>query len=200
MTLKKDPTWNMFPGALIGVQSLRQNAQKTAPRIGSHAVFLSGSIVYNGAVIGENLTIGHHAVIREENRIGNTFSLWNNAVIDYGCTIGHNVKVHCNCYVAQYSILEDDVFLAPGVILGNDRYPGSKTVKELKGPIIRRGAQIGINATILPGIVIGEEAIVGAGSVVTKDVPPRTVVAGNPARRIGLRNELQDKQGRKPYA
>ena len=128
----------------------------------------------------------------EENFIGDDFSLWSNSTVDYGCVIGNRVKIHHNVYVAQYTTIEDDVFLAPGVMIANDPHPGCAKSKQcMKGPTIRRGAQIGVNATILPFVIIGERALVGAGSVVTKDVPPGAVVRGNPARVAGHIDELK---------
>jgi carbonic anhydrase/acetyltransferase-like protein (isoleucine patch superfamily) len=121
--------------------------------------------------------------VREENRIGSHCTLWNNSTIDYGCVIGDRVRIHCNVYIAQFTTLEDDVFLAPGVTIANDPHP--ICTKCMQGPTIRRGARIGVNVTLLPLITIGENALVGAGSVVTADVPPGMLVAGNPARIIG---------------
>jgi acetyltransferase-like isoleucine patch superfamily enzyme len=153
--------------------------------IGDGAVLRLGTIIYAGTSIGRQLETGHHVVIREENHIGDELRIWNSSTIDYGCTIGHRVKIHCNCYVAQYSVLEDDVFLAPGVTIANDKYPGwDEAPVGLVGPTIRRGAQIGVNVTILPGVEIGAGALVGSGSVVTRDVPPGAVVVGNPARGV----------------
>jgi acetyltransferase-like isoleucine patch superfamily enzyme len=86
-------------------------------------------------------------------------------------------------YVSQFTVLEDDVFLAPGVMLANDKHPICTTC--MKGPVIRRGARVGMNSTILPDVVVGEDALVGAGAVVTRDVPARAIVVGNPARIIG---------------
>lgn len=157
--------------------------------IGPHSIIRSFSVIYLGSRIGAHLETGHHAVIREENRIGDHFSIWNNSCVDYGCSIGNRVKIHNNVYVAQFTTIEDDVFLAPGVMIANDSHPICMLC--LKGPTIKRRARIGINATLLPGVVIGEEALVGAGAVVTKDVPPRAVVVGNPGRVIGTIDRLQ---------
>ena len=151
--------------------------------IGAHARILSGSVIYEGTTIGSHFATGHNVVIREENLIGDHFRIWSNSMVDYGCRIGHGVKIHVNCYVAQFTTIEDDVFLAPGVTIANDIHPGCKHALEcMRGPTIKRGAQIGVNVTLLPFITIGERAVIGSGSVVTKDVPPEVVVAGNPAR------------------
>ncbi len=147
--------------------------------IGNNAKIRSGSVIYQAVTIGNGFQTGHHVVIREENQIGNDVSIWTGTVIDYGCRIGNRVKIHTNVYIAQYTVIEDDVFIAPGTTFANDKYPVST---HLEGPHIKRGARIGVNVTVLPGIVIGEQALVGAGSVVTKNVPDFAVVIGNPAR------------------
>jgi acetyltransferase-like isoleucine patch superfamily enzyme len=100
--------------------------------------------------------------------------------------------VHCNVYIAQFTVIEDDVFLAPGVVVANDPHPGCPLSKEcMRGPVIESGAQIGVNATLLPFVTVGRRSVVGAGSVVTKDVPRETVVVGNPARVVKSVYELQ---------
>ena len=150
--------------------------------IGADARLRSGTVLYDGTTIGRRLATGHGVIIREGCEIGDDVSVWSNSVIDYGCRIGDRVKIHCNCYVAQYSELEDDVFLAPGVTIANDLYPGDERSAQLmSGPRIGAGAQIGVNVTILPYVRIGASALIGAGSVVTRDIPAGTVAFGNPA-------------------
>jgi len=156
--------------------------------IGPHAVVRAFSVIYAGSSIGSHLETGHNVVIREENRIGDHLSIWNNSTIDYGCVVGDRVRIHCNVYVAQFTTIEDDVFLAPGVMIANDPHPLCSV--HLQGPTVRRGARVGINVTLLPGVVIGEDALVGAGAVVTKDVPARAVVVGNPARVISSVDDI----------
>jgi acetyltransferase-like isoleucine patch superfamily enzyme len=164
--------------------------------IGPGARIRRGTVIYAGTRIGKNLATGHNSLIREENEIGDNFCLWSNSVIDYGCRVGANVKVHSNCYVAQYSVLEDGVFLAPGVSFANDLHPGCPKSHEcLRGPTIKRGARLGVNATVLPYVTVGEGSLIGAGSVVVSDVPPGSVVVGNPGRVIGRLEDLVCKRG-----
>ncbi len=188
--MERKKSWKVGENVIIGAKTLRNIAVASA-RIGENAVFLSNSIVYDGVRIGNSLIIGHNSIIREENVIGDNFKLWSNSVVDYGCRIGSNVKIHCNCYIAQFTIIEDGVFIAPGAITTNDKYPGRKDAeKHLKGPTIKKGAQIGAGVVIMPGVTIGERAVIGAGSVVTKDVPADAVAYGNPAKVAGTRSEL----------
>lgn len=167
------------PRAVIGFTPGRKIASLTLV-LGPGAQVRSGSVIYAGSSIGARLETGHNVVIREENHIGDDLNIWNNSVIDYGCSIGSGVRIHCNVYVAQYTTLEDEVFLAPGVSIANDPHPICGLC--MVGPTIKRGARIGVNVTLLPRIVIGEGAVIGAGSVVTRDVPPYTLAYGNPAR------------------
>ena len=168
------------PGVLVGYPVSRARAEPLA--LGAGARLRSGTVLYDGSTIGLRLQTGHGVVIREGCQVGDDVSVWTNSVIDYGCRIGNRVKIHCNCYVAQYSELEDDVFLAPGVTIANDLYPGNRRSAELMaGPRIGAGAQIGVNVTILPFVRIGAGALIGAGSVVTRDIPAAVVAFGNPA-------------------
>jgi acetyltransferase-like isoleucine patch superfamily enzyme len=161
--------------------------------LGDDARLRSGTVIYSGSEIGARFQTGHNVVVREGTRIGDDVSIWSNAVVDYGCVLGDRVKVHCNCYVAQYTELEDDVFLAPGVTIANDLYPGHpESAGAMAGPRIRARAQIGVNVTILPYVTIGTEAIIGAGSVVTRDIPEGVVAYGNPAAATRRVSELGD--------
>jgi acetyltransferase-like isoleucine patch superfamily enzyme len=153
--------------------------------IGPDARIRCGTIIYSGSSIGRNLETGHYVVIREQNIIGDNLRIWGNSVIDYSCWIGNNIKIHNRVYVAQFTLIEDDVFIGPGVTLVNDVHPGCPNAVEcMEGPRIKKGAQIGANACVLPRVVIGENAVIGAGSVVTKDIPPRVVAYGNPAQIV----------------
>lgn len=159
--------------------------------IGAGARLRSGTVVYAGSRIGRRFETGHHVVIREQNRIGDDVSVWNNTVIDYGCVVGNRVKVHSNCYVAQYTEIEDDAFLAPGVTLANDLFPGStESARLMRGPSIGAAAQIGVGVTVLPYVRIGRGAIIGAGSVVTKDIPDGKIAYGVPAVAVRDREDV----------
>ena len=179
--------FQLDPRAVVGELPGRKIADLTLS-IGPHAIIRSFSVIYAGSRIGAHLETGHGAVIREENRIGDDFSIWNNSTVDYGCVIGSRVRVHTGVYIAQFTVIEDDVFLAPGVMIANDRHPICRDC--MRGPTIKRAARVGINATLLPEIVVGEAALVGAGAVVTRDVPARAVVVGNPARVVGSVDQL----------
>ena len=179
--------FQLDPRAVVGELPGRKIADLTLT-IGPHAIIRSFTVIYAGSRIGAHLETGHGAVIREENRIGDDFSIWNNSTVDYGCVIGSRVRVHTGVYIAQFTVIEDDVFLAPGVMIANDRHPICRDC--MRGPTIKRAARVGINATLLPEIVVGEAALVGAGAVVTRDVPARAVVVGNPARVIGTVDQL----------
>ena len=159
--------------------------------IGAESHIRSHTVIYAGNKIGRNFQTGNKVNIRELNEIGDNVSVGTLSIIEHHVKIGNGVRIHSQVFIPEYSILEDTAWLGPNVVLTNARYPLSPGVKDsLKGPLIKKGAIIGANSTILPGIIIGENAIVGAGSVVTHDVPPNMVVAGNPAKIINNRSEL----------
>jgi acetyltransferase-like isoleucine patch superfamily enzyme len=150
--------------------------------LGADACLRSGTVIYAGSIIGGRLSTGHNVVVREECRIGDDVCIWSNSVVDYGVEIGDGVKIHANCYVAQFSRIGDGAFLAPGVTLANDLYPGnSVSGAVMAGPTIEAGAQLGVNTSVLPYVTIGAGAIVGAGSVVTRDIPAGYLAYGAPA-------------------
>jgi len=175
--------------AIVGYPSSRPVSKQLV--LGAEPHIRSGSVVYVGSSIGARFETGHNVVIREDCRIGDDVSVWSNSVIDYGCVIGDRVKIHANCYVAQFTDIGEDAFLAPGVTIANDLYPGQTASAEVMcGPSIGAGAQIGVNVTILPFVRIGAGCLIGAGSVVARDIPDGCVAFGNPARVRGVVQRL----------
>jgi acetyltransferase-like isoleucine patch superfamily enzyme len=148
--------------------------------IGDYAYIRSHTVIYTNTTIGAHLETGHNVVIREENIIGERFGIWNNSTVDYGCKIGHGVRIHNNVYIAQFTTIEDDVFIAPGVMTANDPHP--ICTKCMQGPTLKKGCRIGVNVTLLSHVTIGEGALIGAGSVVTHAIPPYMLAYGNPAK------------------
>jgi acetyltransferase-like isoleucine patch superfamily enzyme len=179
------------PSAIVGEMPAR-TIRSLELIIGNGAVLRSGTVIYAGSRIGDRLTTGHNVVIREENLLGDGVDVWTNSVIDYGCEIGDDVKIHSSVYVAQFTRIRSGAFLAPGVMIANDPHPGCPKSREcMQGPTIERNARIGVNVTILPFVTIGEDALIGSGSVVTRDIPARAVAYGNPARVVGTIDELE---------
>jgi acetyltransferase-like isoleucine patch superfamily enzyme len=159
------------------------HAQPSRPvEIGRDARIRAGAAIDDGVRIGDRLETGHNIFIGEDTVIGDDGHIGDNTIIGAGCALGDRVRIQANCYVAAFTTIEDDVTIGPGVGLANDPHPGSENHACMRGPTIERGAQIGMNATILPFITVGQRAVVGAGSVVTHAVPAELVVAGNPAR------------------
>jgi acetyltransferase-like isoleucine patch superfamily enzyme len=160
-------------------------------RIGRGATIRPFSTLYAGSSIGERLQTGQGASIREDNVLGDDVSIGTHAVLEFGNRIGNRVRIHSGCFLEMVTI-EDDVFVGPNVVFTDDPHPmGCPRYTECKGgATVRKLARIGANSTILPGVVIGENALVGAGSVVVDDVPDGAVVVGNPARVIKQVDEL----------
>jgi acetyltransferase-like isoleucine patch superfamily enzyme len=148
--------------------------------IGDNAIVRAGSIIYCAVKIGNNFQTGHNVMIREEVTIGDNVLVGTNTVIDGTTRIGDHVSIQSCVYLPTYSTVEDYVFIGPGAVFTNDKYP-IRVEPRLAGPVIRRGATIGANATVLPGIEIGEGAVVAAGAVVTRNVPAWSLALGNPA-------------------
>jgi acetyltransferase-like isoleucine patch superfamily enzyme len=158
--------------------------------IGDNALIRSHTVIYGGNKIGHNFQTGHKANIRELNEIGDNVSVGTLSVVEHHVKIGKWVRIHTQAFVPEYTILEDECWIGPNVVITNAKYPKSPNVKrELKGAYIKKGAIIGANSTLLPGVIIGEHALIGAGSVVTRDVKDKAVVVGNPAKVI---NDISD--------
>lgn len=145
------------------------------------------SIVDEGAVIGEGTRIWHFCHLMPSCRLGKNCNIGQNVYIDNNVTIGNGVKIQNNVSVYNGVTIEDDVFIGPAAVFTNVINPRSfiERKDEFRKTLIRQGASIGANATILCGIEIGKFALIGAGAVVVKDVPAFGLMTGNPARRSG---------------
>jgi len=153
--------------------------------IGDDAVIRSHTVIYAGNRIGDRFRTGNGVNVRECNEIGSDVSIGTHSVVEHHVVIQSGVRIHSLAFVPEYSVLEEGCWIGPSVTLTNAKYPRSPEVKkQLKGPRIAKNAKIGAQATILPGVVVGENALVGAGSVVTKDIASNAVCVGNPARVI----------------
>lgn len=159
--------------------------------LGPEGCIRSGTVLYLGSSIGARFQTGHNVVIREDCTFGDDVCVWSNSVVDYGCQLGDRVKIHSNCYVAQFTEIGPDAFLAPGVVIANDLYPGQPaSAHVMSGPLIGSGAQIGVNVTILPYVRIGAGSLIGAGATVVRDIPDGVVAFGNPAAVRGTVGHL----------
>lgn len=175
---------------IIGILPLNaENGIRT--EIGDDSTIRSHTTIYAGNRIGKNFNTGHGTRIREYNIIGNNVSIGTNSVVEHHVIIEDDVRIHSQAFIPEYCVIKKGAWIGPRAVLTNAKYPRYPGVKEnLKGVIVEEGAKIGANSTILPGIKIGKNALVGAGSVVTKDVEENTIVAGNPAKFIGYADEV----------
>jgi acetyltransferase-like isoleucine patch superfamily enzyme len=180
----------VLEGAVVGKQptlSPRSTARReTLPpaELGEGTIVSTGAIVFAGTSVGARVILGDQSCVRERVTIGDDVVVGRGSLVENDTTIGALTKIQADAYITAYSTLEDNVFIAPCVVTTNDNLMGRTERRHelVKGPTIRRGARIGGGAILCPGVEIGEEAFVGAGAVVTKDVPARKMVVGNPAR------------------
>lgn len=154
--------------------------------IGPRATIGACVVLYAGSRIGESVYVADLASIRENCQIGRFVIVGRGVTIENQCNIGEYTKIQAEAYITALSTLEDHVFIAPTVSTTNDNFMGrtEERFKHRKGVTVRSRARIGGNAVLLPGVTVGVEAVVGAGSVVTRDVSPATVVYGAPARAM----------------
>ena len=210
------PTAIVYPGTVLGegVKVLEHavvgkqptlSPRSTAKReplppaeIGAGTIVSTGAVVFAGTTIGERVILGDQSCVRERVTVGDDVVIGRGSLVENDTTIGAMTKIQAEAYITAYSTLEEHVFIAPCVVTTNDNFMGRTERRHglIKGPTIRRGARIGGGAILCPGIEIGEDAFVGAGAVVTKDVEARMLVVGNPARvlRAVPEDELLENQ------
>ncbi|MFL5943008.1 MAG: acyltransferase [Gaiellaceae bacterium] len=164
--------------------------------LGDGTIVSTGAVVFAGTKVGARVILGDQSCVRERVVVGDDVVIGRGSLVENDTTIGALTKIQAEAYITAYSTLEEQVFIAPCVVTTNDNFMGRTERRHelIRGPTIRRGARIGGGAVLLPGIEIGAEAFVGAGAVVTKDVEPRMLVVGNPARvlRPVAEDELLD--------
>ena len=196
------PTATVYPGTVLGEgvkvlenavvgkqpslspRSTTKREELPPTEIGDGTIVSTGAIVFAGSRIGARVILGDQSCVRERVSVGDDVVLGRGSLIENDTTVGAMTKIQAEAYITAYSTLEEHVFIAPCVVTTNDNFMGRTERRHAltKGPTIRRGARVGGGAVLCPGVEIGEEAFVGAGAVVTKDVPPRALVVGNPAR------------------
>ena len=165
----------------------RSTASREAPPpavLGDGVTVCAGAVVLAGAEIGDKVVVGDQAQVRERSKIGTETVVGRGSAVDNDVTIGDRVSIQTNCYITAGTTIEDDVFVGPGVTLTNDNTMSRHEPGPPEAPTLRRACRVGGGAVICPGVEIGEEAFIAAGAVVTKDVEPRAVVVGVPARKI----------------
>ena len=163
-----------------------KDAQFAPLTVGDGSILGTGVVLYRGLKLGRRCLVADFATVREEVTIGDRTIVGRGVTVENECTIGRFVKLESECYITAYSTIEDRVFIAPGVITSNDNFVGrtEERKKHFKGVTVKKGGRVGAGTVILPGKTIGEDALVAAGSVVTRDVPARKVVMGSPARVV----------------
>jgi len=168
----------------LSPRSTAKREELPPAEIGDGTIVSTGAVVFAGARVGARVILGDQSCVRERVSVGDDVVIGRGSLVENDTTIGAMTKIQAEAYITAYSTLEEHVFIAPCVVTTNDNFMGRTERRHelIKGPTIRRGARIGGGAILLPGVEIGEEAYVGAGAVVTKNVESRMLVVGNPAR------------------
>lgn len=177
-------------GTVIG---FRYKEECSPFRLGRDGCIRAGTIIYADVVAGDDFQTGHHVVIREKTVFGNHIVVGTHTVIDGHVTIGDFVKIETNCYIPTHVRIGSRVFVGPGVVLTNDRYPQKmRDAYKPEGPIIEDGVTLGGGSVVVPGITVGRGSFVAAGAVVTKDIPPMSLVKGVPGEIFPLPEKLRE--------
>ena len=188
--LKSEGDVQIQPGCTVGLK-YREPCEPVL--LGPGAVIRSGSVIYADVVFGADVQTGHNVLIRESTVIGDHVVIGTNTVIEGHVTIGSFVKIESNCFIPTHVDIGDRVFIGPNVVLTNDRYPlRRRDDYRPEGPVIEDNVSIGAGVIVCPGVTIGEGSFIGAGAVLTKDVPADTLVVGNPGRHRPLPDKLRE--------
>ncbi|MFZ0092190.1 MAG: DapH/DapD/GlmU-related protein [Solirubrobacteraceae bacterium] len=177
-------------GAVLGKRPRLRRGSSAVGSVGplvvdDDVIICAHAVVYAGAQIDRSAIVGDQAHVRERSRLGERAVIGRGSTIDFDTEIGARVSIQTLVYVTSGTIVEDDVFIGPGVVLTNDNTMGRHPPgAPLRGAVLRRGCRVGAGAVLTPGVVIGEEAFVAAGAVVVADVPERAVVMGVPGRVV----------------
>lgn len=187
-TVQKNVILNKQP--VFGPTSHFAGKEKELPPtiIGESSIICSFAVIYAGTTLGKQVFVADGASIRENVQIGDNTIIGRNVTIELNTKIGSRTKIQTSAHITGDCIIGDDVFIGPEACTMNDTYMGAKDDLTMTGPILEDGCLVGGNSTILPGIRIGKNAVVGAGAVVTKDVPPNEIWVGNPAKFIKMRD------------
>lgn len=162
-------------------------------KIGRNCIIRSGAVIYETASIGDSVETGHNVLIREGSAVGDFTRIGSSTQLDGTVKIGQNVSIQSNVYLPHLTVIHDCVFLAPNAVFTNDPYPPSQ---RCVGIVVEKDAVVGANACIMARSRIGEGSVIGAGALVTKDVPPHAVVVGAPARVYTTREEYDKKRSK----
>ena len=190
------PTAIIYPGVKLGLNTkigafciigeppIGKKIGDLETVIGDNSIIRSHTIIYSGNIIGNSFNTGHHVVIREENKIGDRVSIGTLTCIEHHLVIRDGVRIHSQTFIPEFCEIEENAWIGPNVVLTNAKYPRGKNVKVLlDGVKVKRQAKVGANVTILPGIEIGENSLIGSGSVVTKNIPDNVLAFGNPCEK-----------------
>ena len=149
------------------------------------ATVCTGAIVFAGARIGQGAVVGDQSYVRERSTVGADSVVGHATTIENDVRVGSRVRVQSGCYLTARTVIEDEVFMAPCVVTTNDNTMGRHASRyALEGPVLRKRCRVGGGAVIVPGVVVGEEAFIAAGAVLTRDAPPRAVMVGVPAKQV----------------